>query len=78
MENKRKLLVDLNQLKLLEERIRRQMSRVLWLYDTDRNTAYCHKVALSRRRANVITLAMVGLKEDASVTDIKMVVVSAF
>lgn len=46
-------------------------SRVRWLQEGDRNTAYFHKIASCKRRSNVVTPAMVGLNEDMSMSELK-------
>lgn len=55
-----------------------QISRVLWLREGDRNIFYFHKVALSRRKSNVITPSILGLSDDTSATEVKRHVTSAF
>lgn len=48
LEYKRKLLVELNHLKMLEENMWKQKSKILWLRDEDHNTSYFHKITFGK------------------------------
>lgn len=78
LENIRNLLVELNQLKFMEESMWRQKSKILWFKDGECNTAYFHKIGSCRKRANVITHTLVGLKEKASVSKVKRTMTNVF
>lgn len=72
------LIVKLNQLRVLEERILRQKSKVSWQQEGDRNTMYFHKIASCRRISSIITPTIVGLIEEVSLSTIPSSVTTAF
>lgn len=46
-----------------------------WLREEDRSTSHFHKIASGRRRANITTLAMLGLSDDANTGAMKRLII---
>lgn len=56
----------------------RQKSKVGWQQMGDQNMLYFHKVALCRKRFNIIVPAMVGLRYEVPLSAIKYVITAVF
>lgn len=70
--------MELNHLWLIEDQGWQQNSTVRWLKEGDQNTSIFHRVASGRYRTNMITPAMIPLRDNTSVHIMQNTIIEVF
>lgn len=71
-------MIELQQLRVIEDRCWRQKSSIKWLKEGDLNACFLHKVVSGQRCSSPISLTMLSLIDNMSINTLRVVVSKVF